>query len=74
MLSDEAITKLGQLLAESFPDFVMNDPKVFDDFIDFMTSASLSYVYQKLGSNIDSDLAVEISCALQSNIELKKSS
>lgn len=74
MLSDEAIAKLGELLAESFPDFAIDDPHVFDAFIDFLSTASLSHVYNKLGSDIDHDLAIEIACAIQNNIVLKKSS
>jgi len=74
MLSEEAVSKLGELLSESFPDFVYDDSHVRDAFIDFMTNASLSYVYKKLGSKIDRDLAIEIACALQGNIDLKKTS
>jgi hypothetical protein len=71
MLSQDAIDKLGQLLAESFPDFVVNDEEMNFQFFDFLARSSLAYVYKKLGNQIDSDLAVEISCAIQSNICLK---
>lgn len=74
MLSDEAIAKLGELLAESFSDFVYEDPHVLDAFIDFLSTASMSHVYNKLGSKIDRDLAIEIACAIQNNIKLVKSS
>lgn len=71
MLSQDAIDKLGKLLAESFPDFVANDEEINFQFFDFLARSSLSYVYKKLGTEIDSDLAVEISCAIQNNICLK---
>jgi hypothetical protein len=71
MLSQDAIDKLGGLLAESFPDFVMNDEEFNYKFFEFLANTSLSYVYKKLGNDIDPDLAVEISCAIQSNICLK---
>ena len=70
MLSQDAIEKLGQLLAESFPEFVMNDEEFNCKFFEFLAKSSLSYVYKKLGNQIDSDLAVEISCAIQNNISL----
>lgn len=70
MLSQDAIEKLGQLLAESFPEFVMNDEELNDLFFQFLAESSLSYVYKKLGNQIDPDLAVEISCAIQNNISL----
>jgi hypothetical protein len=70
MLSQDAIEKLGQLLAESFPEFVMNDEEFNYQFFEFLAKSSLSYVYKKLGNQIDSDLAVEISCAIQNNISL----
>jgi hypothetical protein len=70
MLSQDAIEKLGQLLAESFPEFVMHDEEFNYEFFEFLTKSSLSYVYKKLGNQIDSDLAVEISCAIQNNISL----
>lgn len=71
MLSQDAIDKLGQLLAESFPDFVMNNEEFNYRFFEFLANSSLSYVYKKLGTEIDQDLAVEISCAIQNNICLK---
>ena len=70
MLSQDAIEKLGQLLAESFPKFVMDDEEFNYKFFEFLAKSSLSYVYKKLGNQIDSDLAVEISCAIQNNISL----
>lgn len=70
MLSQDAIEKLGQLLAESFSEFAMNDEEFNYKFYEFLANSSLSYVYKKLGNQIDSDLAVEISCAIQSNISL----
>jgi hypothetical protein len=70
MLSQDAIEKLGQLLAESFPEFVMDDEEFNYKFFEFLAKSSLSYVYKKLGNQIDSDLAVEISCAIQNNISL----
>lgn len=70
MLSQDAIEKLGQLLAESFPEFVMDDEEFNYKFFEFLANSSLSYVYKKLGNQIDSDLAVEISCAIQNNISL----
>lgn len=71
MLSQDAIDKLGELLAESFPDFVINNEEFNYKFFEFLANTSLSYVYKKLGNEIDPDLAVEISCAIQSNICLK---
>lgn len=68
MLSQDAIEKLGELLAESFPDFVMNNEDYSSAFFDFLVESSLSYVYEKLGNDIDPDLAVEIACAIQENI------
>jgi hypothetical protein len=70
MLSQDAIEKLGELLSESFPDFVMNDENLKFEFFDFLARSSLSYVYSKLGTQIDSDLAAEISCAIQNNVNL----
>lgn len=70
MLSEQAILKLGQLLSESFVDYVYDDEEILDKFIQFISESSLSYVYKRLGNEIDSDLAVDISCALQENIVL----
>ncbi len=70
MLSEQAISKLGELLSETFVDYVYNDPEIQDKLVQFMAECSLSYVYKKLGTEIDSDLAVEISCAIQENVLL----
>lgn len=70
MLSDQAISKLGELLSETFVDYIYDDPEIRDKFIQFMAECSLSYVYKKLGTEIDSDLAVDISCSIQENISL----
>ena len=58
MLSQDAIEKLGQLLAESFSEFAMNDEEFNYKVYEFLANSSLSYVYKKLGNQIDSDLAV----------------
>jgi hypothetical protein len=70
MLSQDAIARLGSLLSESFPEFIMNDRDFQYEFFDFLARSSVSHVYEKLGSEIDHELAIEISCAIQNNIIL----
>lgn len=68
MLSETAIANLGKILSESFIEFIDSDNEFYDVFVQFMTEASLTHVYNKLGGDIDPDLAVDLACEIQQNV------
>jgi hypothetical protein len=70
MLSETAISNLGKILSESYIEFIHGDNEFYDAYVQLMTEASLAHVYNKLGGDIDSDLAVELACEIQQNVSL----